>query len=107
MTGKNGVLLAAYKPAAFRCGTQPENSVFKILPQAENEYLTVELYRETKLYSTHTDSDGKLLRAYAGKQLNIVLDFNREDVSVGIRVIITPGRDVARNRYVAMRKRST
>ncbi len=90
--GKTWGSVAAYKPAVFFDAEHNlKTPVFKILPQAENEYLTVELYRgNEKLYSTHTDSDGKLLRAYAGKQLNIVLDFNREDVSVGIRVIITP-----------------
>lgn len=84
--------VAAYKPPAyFDAERNLKTPVFKILPQEENEYLTVELHRgNEKLFSVYTDSDGELLRAYAGKQLNIVMDFNSEDVNVGISVVITP-----------------
>ena len=81
---------AIYKPASFFDAEQNlRTPVFKILPQADNEYLTVELYRRNeKLFSVSTDSDGQLLRAYPGKQLNIVIDFSRRNAV--IRMIITP-----------------
>lgn len=82
--------VAAYKPPAyFDAERNLKTPAFKILPQEENEYLTVELHRRNeKLFSVYTDSDGELLRAYAGKQLNIVMDFGRNNV--GISVVITP-----------------
>ena len=81
---------AAYRPSAyFDAEHNLKTPVFKILPQAENEYLTIELYRgNEKLYSTHTDSEGELLRALPGEQLNIVIDFSRRNVV--IKIIITP-----------------
>lgn len=82
--------VAAYKPPAYFDTEQNlKTSVFKILHQADNEYLTVELYRgNEKLFSVSSDSNGQLLRASAGKHLNIVMDFSQRNAI--IRLIITP-----------------
>jgi hypothetical protein len=81
---------AVYKPYAFfDAGQNLQTAPFKILPQADTEYLTVELYhRDEKLFSANTDSNGQLLRASAGKRLNIVMDFSQRNAIV--RLIITP-----------------
>lgn len=66
---------------------------FRVLPTGTDEYLTILLYRGNNLlFSTNKNSDGEVLKAVAGMQMNISLDFMYSDVR--IKVNVTPWGEI-------------
>jgi|WetSurMetagenome_2_1015567.scaffolds.fasta_scaffold35882_3 hypothetical protein len=88
---------ASYVPGtSMNTDGQLVTPVIRVLPTLTDETLVVDLYRgSTLLYSTTTDSEGNALRAIAGKQLNVTLDFRYSFVRV--TVTVTPWGEVVQD----------
>jgi len=64
--------------------------VFRILPVLEDsvdDFQSLSLYRgNTKLFTTHTDSKGQLLRVKAGEQMNVTIDFHYAQAYITVTI---------------------
>jgi hypothetical protein len=80
---------AVYEPGTtLNAAGQIVTPVVRVLPTPTDGALIVELYRgDNLLYSTSTDSGGEPLRAVAGKQLNVLLDFRYSFIQVTVTVV--------------------
>jgi len=80
---------ARYAPATtMNTAGQLVTPAIRVLPTPVDGALTVALFRgDSLLYTTSLDSRGKPLRAVAGKQLDILLDFRYSYVKVSVDVV--------------------
>ena len=85
VTGEN----ARYKPPTF---TDEQGDAyappFRIFPTQEEECIEVEIYRgQEKLCTITQDNELHLLRAEAGKQTDIEIDFRKTEIRVFVKVL--------------------
>ena len=85
VTGEN----AGYKPPTF---TDEQGDAyappFRIFPTQEEECIEVEIYRgQEKLCTITQDNELHLLRAEAGKQTDIEIDFRKTEIRVFVKVL--------------------
>lgn len=88
---------ARYAPATtMNTAGQLITPAIRVLPTPVDGALTVALFRgDSLLYTTSLDSRGEPLRAVAGKQLDILLDFRYSYVKVSVDVV--PWGEVRQN----------
>lgn len=61
---------------------------FRIFPTREGEYIEVEIYRgQEKLCTVTQDSELQPLRAAAGKQTDIEIDFRKTEIRAFVKVL--------------------
>lgn len=88
-TGRTAGEGAEYKP---RCVTDGKGDAyappFRILPTAEGEYIEIDIYREQeRICTVSRDNDFRRLKAPAGMQTNIDIDFRYAEVRTLVEVL--------------------
>jgi hypothetical protein len=81
---------AEYAPAMEQVTGEDEwvTSLFRVFPTGEDQRVSIDLYRDdTLLFTIITDDDGNTLRALAGKETYVTVDFRYARMFVNVSVL--------------------